>query len=248
LGSMLLAGLIANGSATCEKPLIMWAAVEFVIFLAFLAKSVALLLDIPSRIAAMDPRSSVRRILLGIMYVGQRVINFVWFVWFIFGAVWTMDAQSKCSEEAFPVWLMSLIVVVIQMSALGLLALVVFCGCCCVCALYFASPSRFHGNKGASKKLIEQTTKTTTFAAADSGIAKEDAICAICLSEYAEGEKIRYLPCEHHFHSDCVDQWLQTNKSCASCRRLIDSPVEQKPAAAAAATAAGTPVVGEENV
>jgi len=52
--------------------------------------------------------------------------------------------------------------------------------------------------------------------------------CGICLSEYLEDEDIRYLPCKHHFHSECVDQWLKISKSCPFCKRLIDKTEENE--------------------
>lgn len=41
----------------------------------------------------------------------------------------------------------------------------------------------------------------------------EEATCAICLGDYRTDETIRFLPCQHHFHLECVDQWLMTDKS-----------------------------------
>lgn len=41
----------------------------------------------------------------------------------------------------------------------------------------------------------------------------EEATCAICLGDYRTDETIRFLPCQHHFHLECVDQWLITDKS-----------------------------------
>lgn len=32
--------------------------------------------------------------------------------------------------------------------------------------------------------------------------------CRVCLRQYSEGDLVRYLPCRHHFHCACVDQWL----------------------------------------
>jgi hypothetical protein len=31
--------------------------------------------------------------------------------------------------------------------------------------------------------------------------------CAICLSDYEKGQGIRFLPCKHHFHAECVDKY-----------------------------------------
>ncbi|EXB80855.1 E3 ubiquitin-protein ligase RHA2A [Morus notabilis] len=39
--------------------------------------------------------------------------------------------------------------------------------------------------------------------------------CRVCLSELEEGEKIRRLQCDHVFHKDCLDTWLQ--QYCATC-------------------------------
>ncbi|KAL1826486.1 hypothetical protein DCAR_0205581 [Daucus carota subsp. sativus] len=51
-----------------------------------------------------------------------------------------------------------------------------------------------------------------------------DATCAICLSEYKPSETLRTIPeCNHYFHSDCIDEWLQLNTTCPVCRNLQES-------------------------
>lgn len=36
--------------------------------------------------------------------------------------------------------------------------------------------------------------------------------CAICLSEFTKGDRVRVLPCQHIFHLDEVDEWLIQRK------------------------------------
>ncbi|KAF8112672.1 hypothetical protein N665_0062s0024 [Sinapis alba] len=82
-------------------------------------------------------------------------------------------------------------------------------------------------NKGLKKKAL-QSLPISTFTAAEStsGTAGEDGgdstECAICLSDFADGEEIRVLPlCGHSFHVACIDRWLVTRSSCPSCRRIL---------------------------
>uniref|UniRef100_A0ACD5ZU45 Uncharacterized protein n=1 Tax=Avena sativa TaxID=4498 RepID=A0ACD5ZU45_AVESA len=53
--------------------------------------------------------------------------------------------------------------------------------------------------------------------------AKADALeCAVCLSEVADGEKVRSLPkCGHRFHLECIDMWFHSHDTCPLCRAPV---------------------------
>eukprot|EP00658_Telonema_sp_P-2_P079049 TRINITY_DN755_c0_g1_i1.p1 TRINITY_DN755_c0_g1~~TRINITY_DN755_c0_g1_i1.p1 ORF type:complete len:407 (-),score=101.91 TRINITY_DN755_c0_g1_i1:487-1638(-) len=47
----------------------------------------------------------------------------------------------------------------------------------------------------------------------------EDKDCVICLDEFAAGDSIRILPCNHEYHAACVDRWLETQqRHCPLCK------------------------------
>lgn len=40
----------------------------------------------------------------------------------------------------------------------------------------------------------------------------------ICLVKLAEGNAVRHLPCQHTFHTPCIDQWFQAKRyTCPIC-------------------------------
>lgn len=45
--------------------------------------------------------------------------------------------------------------------------------------------------------------------------------CSICLSPYEDQVEIRMLPCGHHYHQDCIDQWVFLTPSCPLCKRDV---------------------------
>ncbi|KAL5158231.1 RING-H2 finger protein ATL73 [Glycine soja] len=77
-------------------------------------------------------------------------------------------------------------------------------------------------NSGLKKReMVALPTSTYTHSCA-SPSSPSNNICAICLTEFSDGDRIRFLPnCNHRFHVDCIDKWLLSHSSCPTCRNLL---------------------------
>ncbi|XP_022657599.1 RING finger protein 11-like [Varroa jacobsoni] len=47
--------------------------------------------------------------------------------------------------------------------------------------------------------------------------------CPICMGELALGEPVRFLPCLHCYHVECIDDWLLRSLTCPSCLEPVDA-------------------------
>ncbi|XP_051198702.1 RING-H2 finger protein ATL78-like [Lolium perenne] len=75
------------------------------------------------------------------------------------------------------------------------------------------------GGGGGIKRRVLRSLPVEVYGGGGEGI---DDVCAICLGEFVDGEKVRVLPrCGHGFHVRCVDAWLVSHGSCPTCRRLV---------------------------
>ncbi|XP_027367948.1 RING-H2 finger protein ATL2-like [Abrus precatorius] len=51
--------------------------------------------------------------------------------------------------------------------------------------------------------------------------------CAVCLTEFVNGEQGRILPnCNHAFHTHCIDTWFHSHSNCPLCRTLVHPRAE----------------------
>ncbi|KAG0226532.1 hypothetical protein B0O80DRAFT_435999 [Mortierella sp. GBAus27b] len=121
-----------------------------------------------------------------------------------------------------PIYALSFKIVVFHVSMIGLY----FMPCSSiVLAQTFPSTMTTGLSRTATKPMIDRLGSMPMIEGMF-GDDPEEAICAICLGEYNLNETIRFLPCQHHFHLECVDQWLLTDKSCPLCKHDIDQPIK----------------------
>ncbi|CAL5358740.1 unnamed protein product [Camellia sinensis] len=69
------------------------------------------------------------------------------------------------------------------------------------------------------KRSIYQTTtpEEGTMGCSEDG-DEDDTKCSICQEEYAIGDEVGRLGCEHGFHMSCINQWLRLKNWCPICK------------------------------
>jgi hypothetical protein len=46
--------------------------------------------------------------------------------------------------------------------------------------------------------------------------------CPICQDEMPNPAAIKTLPCQHQFHTDCIQRWIEMRNLCPLCKRVAD--------------------------
>lgn len=51
--------------------------------------------------------------------------------------------------------------------------------------------------------------------------------CAICVEDFKNEDLMRLLPCNHHFHLECIDEWLINHSDlCPLCKKQVPNPAQ----------------------
>ncbi|ERN17116.1 hypothetical protein AMTRI_Chr09g13880 [Amborella trichopoda] len=117
-------------------------------------------------------------------------------------------------------------VVVVLAALLCTLICVVGLGFMARCAWRCRSPGAEAGirrpensAKGLKKKALQSLPRHVYGQDSEAGKSSD---CAICLTEFVDGDDLRVLPgCGHGFHVKCIDTWLSSRSSCPSCRLIL---------------------------
>lgn len=112
---------------------------------------------------------------------------------------------------------------------------VIFCKCC-IQTLWqnrrgqAGAPVGPVGNvdsPGIDPSIIESFPTFTYSSVKDYRKEEYGLECAICLVEFEDVSVLRLLTsCNHVFHQECIDLWLESHKTCPVCRQALDSPVK----------------------
>ena len=70
-------------------------------------------------------------------------------------------------------------------------------------------------DKTTPTSIVDQLPCRTSAGGPD----EDEKECAVCLSQFANGDLVRLLPCRHEFHAHCIDKWLlEKDRRCPCCR------------------------------
>ena len=69
-------------------------------------------------------------------------------------------------------------------------------------------------NKGLSKDKINKIPSKPFHMA----LFEDNSDCIICMENFSENELVKQLPCGHIFHGECIDHWLEQEKTCPFCK------------------------------
>lgn len=64
----------------------------------------------------------------------------------------------------------------------------------------------------------EEIASVETYRWGESGRDEPQLQCMVCLSDFVQGEELRRLPCQHCFHTQCIDEWLSRCTECPICK------------------------------
>jgi len=217
---------------SCQDPLNVWLLVDYMLFILFRVVQFAF------QYANTSPREGfVRTYIPKILAVINLwvVYPFIW-IWCVLGCIW-YSRSNQCLPEStsgwgFVSWLAFSYIYLIGFGALiwttyrirnvevdsvdalqGLLVQFQRANA------YAIDPPR--------RGLSEEQCKTIPTRTIDDQDV-EDMTCSICLQELRAGDTIRTLPCNHLFHTGCLDQWLQVKNTCPNCVQRIGRSEEDE--------------------
>ncbi|KAL7083130.1 hypothetical protein ACP275_14G142900 [Erythranthe tilingii] len=85
-----------------------------------------------------------------------------------------------------------------------------------------ATPPRPAGDGGPNEPKINSCTELVILSENRINSEPDSYTCSICLESCDPQELIKNITkCQHYFHADCIERWLNNNRTCPVCRTVL---------------------------
>lgn len=94
--------------------------------------------------------------------------------------------------------------------------------------LYAQTESALKGSPPAAKSVVENLVSVVL---TKDYVKENNVVCAVCKDEIGVEERATRLPCNHHYHGECIVPWLNMRNTCPVCRFELptdDADYEQR--------------------
>ncbi|EPS69634.1 hypothetical protein M569_05133 [Genlisea aurea] len=154
-------------------------------------------------------------------------------IWWVFGFYWIVIGGPSLLQDSPRLYWLSVIFLafdvffmIFSIAMASFLFLLLFC---CFPMLVYAMKIDGRASENEIASLPRFCFRQQQQQACCSDAAKrehdhlvllqpEDSECCICLYKYVDGAEVCMLPCNHHFHGECISRWLRINSTCPLCK------------------------------
>ena len=115
------------------------------------------------------------------------------------------------------------VAVVVCLTLLILLVPIALCICICACVYCDTRKERDNGREGGSEnyEMPILQPRERVVREYNPEVETNTTRCTICMDDFNTGDSMEVLPCDHMFHSACIEQWLTKNCVCPVCRNIV---------------------------
>lgn len=194
--------------------------------------------EVPEVPVGIPPRTSP---LYSVLTRTMSLLELFGTLWFVIGCFW-LFSSDRCYDTSPWAYYTSLSFIIIGFTVVLFPFILIMCIIFClpvviiairliqqVTGLNLAPGLNPQGRMQAARESAIKSIRTQKFNQQTTELQDEDAHCVICLVDYGDGDEMKFMPtCNHHFHSECVDQWLRVNKTCPLCVRDLEVEIENE--------------------
>lgn len=170
--------------------------------------------------------SNINVILSSFIILINLLSIFVNFFWFVFGHL-ILIFSGNCSSiiPQLIIFIVVYIIFIYIKYAIYITTNLILFSCCCVstCIGFMLDILVYLDDEDTEKPTINEinTLPINIYTVNDMINNNYDEGCCICIDKYEIENEMRILKCRHHFHKDCCDKWLKTNRTCPVCRQDV---------------------------